>query len=129
MKHCILFLTALILITNFCKSQITSTEITGNYTGQSTTDRVVITIEVKQNHEYVLTTYDSNRKLQKEVKGEWTLNEDKLVLIEKSGLSTVLQKYKDTWYIADKNGRTCLARFYQNKDQNEFWADLMRKGC
>lgn len=125
----ILFFTTFILIASFCKSQTTSIAITGNYIGQSVTDRLVMTIEVKENHKYVLKTYDSSRKLQNKTKGKWTLDGDKLVLNEKSGTTTVLEKYKDIWYVTDKNGVTCLARFYQNKDQNEFWAELMRQGC
>lgn len=129
MKRTILFLSTFILIASFCKSQTSSIAITGNYIGQSVTDRMVMTIEVKENHKYVLKTYDSNRKLQKKINGKWALDGDKLVLNEKSGTTTVLEKYKDIWYIADKNGVTCHARFYQNKDQNEFWAQLMRQGC
>lgn len=129
MKRITLFLTAFILIAGFCKSQTTSIAVTGNYIGQSVTDRLVMTIEVKQNQKYVLKTYDSNRKLQKKTKGKWTLDGDKLVLLEKSGMITVLEKYKDIWYIADKNGNSCLARFYQNQDPNEFWTQLIKKGC
>jgi hypothetical protein len=129
MKQTILFLSALIMITSFCKSQTSSVAITGNYIGQSVADRMVMTIDVKENNKYVLKTYDSNRKLQKKSKGKWTLDGEKLVLNEKSGTTIVLKKYKDTWFVADKNGTTCLARFYQNKDQNEFWAELMRQGC
>jgi hypothetical protein len=129
MKRAIHFLTTLILIASFCKSQSSSKAITGNYIGQSMSDRIVMTIEVKENHKYILKTYDSNRKLQKKIKGKWAFVGDKLILNEKSGTTTVLEKHIDIWYIADQNGLTCLARFYQNRDQNEFWADLMRQGC
>ena len=52
MKRTILFLTTFILIASFCKSQTSSIAITGNYIGQSVTDRMVMTIEVKENHKY-----------------------------------------------------------------------------
>jgi hypothetical protein len=129
MKRAILFLTTLILIASFCKSQTSSIAITGNYIGQSMTDHMVMTIEVKENHKYILKTYDSNRKIQKKIKGKWALVGDKLILNEKSGTTKVLEKHLDIWYISDKNGLTCQVRFYQNRDQNEFWAELMRQGC
>ena len=129
MKRIILILTTLILYASFCKSQTSSNTIKGNYIGQSVTDRIVITIEVKENNQYVLKTYDSNRKFQKKFTGNWTFDGEKLMLTEKSGTSIVLEKYKDTWFITDKNKTTCLARFYQNKDQDEFWSELMRQGC
>ena len=129
MKRIILILTTFILSASLCKSQTSSNTIKGNYIGQSVTDRVVMTIEVKENNQYILKTYDSNRKFQKKFKGKWTFDGEKLMLTEKSGTTIVLEKYKDTWFIKDKNGTTCLTRFYQNKDQNEFWSELMRQGC
>ena len=129
MKRIILILTTFILSASLCKSQTSSNKIKGNYIGQSVTDRVVMTIEVKENNQYILKTYDSNRKLQKKYKGKWTFDGEKLMLTEKSGTTIVLEKYKDTWFIKDKNGTMCLARFYQNKDQDEFWSELMRQGC
>ena len=129
MKQIILILTTFILSASLCKSQTSSNTIKGNYIGQSVTDRVVMTIEVKENNQYVLKTYDSNRKFQKKFKGKWTFDGEKLMLTEKSGTTIVLEKDKDTWFIKDKNGTTCLARFYQNKDQDEFWSELMRQGC
>ncbi len=50
MKRIILLITTFILFTNYCKSQIDSIAITGNYIGQSMTELLVMTIEVKQNH-------------------------------------------------------------------------------
>ena len=129
MKRNIIFLSALILIVSFCKSQTAPIEITGNYIGQLVFDKSVVTIEVKKNQKYILKSYNSRRVLQKKVKGKWTLNGDKLILYEKSGETTVLEKFKDIWYIADKNGRTCLARFYQNKDPKVFWTQLRQEGC
>lgn len=129
MKRIILILTTFILSASLCKSQTSSNKIKGNYIGQSVTDRVVMTIEVKENNQYILKTYDSNRKFQKKFKGKWTFDGEKLMLTEKSGTTIVLEKYKDTWFIKDKNGTMCLARFYQNKDQDEFWSELMRQGC
>ena len=126
MKRITLFFTAFILIAGFCKSQ---TAVMGNYIGRSIADQVVVTIEVKQHHHYVLKTYDPNKKLQKKVKGKWTVDGNKLVLQEKSGTITVLEKYNDTWYVAGPNGYVCLAKFYQNKDPNEFWTQLMKEGC
>src|SRR6187549_223145 len=124
MKQTILFLTTLILIAGFCKSQTASVAITGNYIGQSAMGSSVMTIEIKQNQKYVLKTYDPFRKVQKKIKGKWTLDGDKLVLKEKSGAITVLKKYNDIWYITDKSERVCLARFYQNRDPEEFWTEL-----
>ena len=129
MKRIILILTTFILYASLCKSQTSSNIIKGNYIGQSVTDLIVMTIEVKENNQYILKTYDSNRKFQKKFKGKWTFDGEKLMLTEKSGTTIVLEKYKDTWFIKDKNGTTCLARFYQNKDQDEFWSELMRQGC
>ena len=129
MKRIILILTTFILSASLCKSQTSSNKIKGNYIGQSVTDRVVMTIEVKENNQYILKTYDSNRKFQKKFKGKWTFDGEKLMLTEKSGTTIVLEKDKDTWFIKDKNGTMCLARFYQNKDQDEFWSELMRQGC
>ena len=129
MKRIILILTTFILYASLCKSQTSSNIIKGNYIGQSVTDLIVMTIEVKENNQYILKTYDSNRKFQKKFKGKWTFDGEKLMLTEKSGTTIVLEKDKDTWFIKDKNGTTCLARFYQNKDQDEFWSELMRQGC
>lgn len=129
MTRTVLLLATFVLIASFCRSQIASRAIPGNYIGQSVTDRKVMTVDVKENHKYVLKTYDSKRKLQKKIKGKWTFDGDKLVLVENTGKTTVLEKYNDIWYIADKNGRSCLARFYQNKDPNEFWAQLVKEGC
>ncbi|MCF8424046.1 MAG: hypothetical protein K9H41_06865 [Bacteroidia bacterium] len=129
MKRIILILTTFILYASLCKSQTSSNIIKGNYIGQSVTDLIVTTIEVKENNQYILKTYDSNRKFQKKFKGKWTFDGEKLMLTEKSGTTIVLEKDKDTWFIKDKNGTTCLARFYQNKDQDEFWSELMRQGC
>ena len=129
MKRIILILTTFILYASLCKSQTSSNIIKGNYIGQSVTDLIVMTIEVKENNQYILKTYDSNRKFQKKFKGKWTFDGEKLMLTEKSGTTIVLEKHKDAWFIKDKNGTTCLARFYQNKDQDEFWSELMRQGC
>jgi hypothetical protein len=126
MSRIIVFLITFILFSVFCKSQ---KAFTGNYIGQSVKDLVVITIEVKENHKYILKTYDLNRKLQKKIKGKWTIDGDKLVLKEKCGTSIVLERFQDIRYIVDKSGHMCLAKFYKNKDQNEYWAELMKAGC
>ena len=129
MNRIIVFLTTFILFSVYCKSQTDSFAITGNYIGHSVTDLVVITIEVKENHNYILKSYDLNKKLQKKTKGKWTLEGDKLILIEKSGSIIVLEKHQNIRFIADKSGHLCIAKFYHNKDQNEFWAELIRAGC
>lgn len=129
MKHSITILAALLLVAGICRSQTSSASVTGNYIGQFTNDRAVGTINIRQNHKFILKTYDATQKLQRKVKGEWSLNGDKIVLKEKSGTVIVLEKTGDTWYISDKKGYSCLARFYQNRDPKEFWQDLQSSGC
>ena len=129
MKRIALLLSTFLLITNLSKSQTSANSVTGNYIGQSVVDRSVMAFDVKENKSYVLKIYDSYQKLQKKVKGTWTLDGDKLVLTDKSGNTTILQKNNNIWYIAGKNNGSCLAKFYQNKDPKEFWSELMHNGC
>lgn len=129
MNKFFILITIVILVSGFCKSQTSTKSITGKYIGQSVNDLGVITIEVKKNHNYILRTYDLNRKKQNKVKGKWIINENTLVLIEKNGIKMILEKNKDVWYITDKTGNICVAKFYQNVNHDEFWAELIRSGC
>ena len=97
--------------------------------GEARLDFQVSALKVKSNHKFILRTYDGIGKFQKKTKGEWYLNGNKLVLTEASGNITVLEKYQDTWYVADKRGIICLARFRQNQTPRQFWADRRKGGC
>jgi hypothetical protein len=88
----------------------------------------VTTIKVKSNHQYTLKTYAKSGKLQKMERGVWNLEGEKLVLIEKSGARTVLEKYKDLLYIP-KNGYTYEAKFYHNLTVKNYRKYARSKGC
>jgi len=137
-----LLISAFLLITSLCKSQAPASTVTGNFIGQSVWDNSVMTIEVKPNHKYVLKTYTPGKAakvktkwpFREQNKGTWSVEGERLVLTEKSGKITVLEKYQDIWYLVDKNrpvlkSYSYQAKFYQNKDQKVFWEELRAAGC
>jgi hypothetical protein len=112
-----------------CFSQGPEKLITGNYTGTNVWSEILVTtIKVKGNHQYTLKTCAKSGKLQKRERGFWNLEGGKLVLIEKSGVRTVLEKYKDLLY-TPKNGYTYEARFYHNLTVKDYRKYARSKGC
>jgi hypothetical protein len=120
---------AFLFLSCICYSQGTDLLVEGKFVGQFTWDRTVGEIDVKANHEFMLSTYDLSGKLKNTVSGQWQLDGKKLRLNEATGREIVLEKHDDVWYIVGENGYTCEARFYQNKNLDDYLLQLRMAGC
>jgi hypothetical protein len=123
-------ITAFVLLLQAGKAQLSAESIIGSHAGYNTWEKLPVALEIKDNFVYEIKTYNYLLEGQNTIRGTWEIEGDKIILTDVIGGTTVLQKNKDVFYLVAQNGVTCMARFYQNKNLQEYWKTFKSgSGC
>jgi hypothetical protein len=121
---------ALSFICSFGKAQITAESVTGIHSGFHNWQKLPLTLELRNNFTYEMTSYNYELQSQSTIKGRWRIEGDRIILTDLVGTETLLQKTEQSFYVVGKNGMTCMASFQQNKSLEQFWKTFMSaSGC